>query len=60
MITETNVKDFMVGKRDREAGYYDKWYRYNHKDNGAAYDAGCMAAVASGNVPDNCVIIEAN
>ena len=59
-MNQTNVNDFEAGKRDRMAGYYDKWYRYNHKDDGAAYDDGCKAAVASGNIPDICVIIEAN
>jgi len=39
-INQTNVNDFNYGKRDKESGFYDKWYRYNHSDSGAAYDAG--------------------
>lgn len=30
--------------RDCSAGYYDKWYRYNHKDGGAAYNAAWIEA----------------
>ena len=40
MINQTTVNDFNAGKRDKRSGYYDKWYRYNRKDDGAAYDAG--------------------
>ena len=47
-MNETNVKDFLAGKKERMAGYYDKWYRYNRKDDGAAYDAGVKAAIDSG------------
>lgn len=36
----TIVRDFTVGAKDKAAGYYDKWYRYNRSDDGAAYDAG--------------------
>ncbi len=57
-ITETTVKDFQAGKRDRCAGYYDKWYRYNRADDGAAYDAGCKAAIDSGKASDHVTIIE--
>lgn len=32
--------DFKAGQRDKKAGYYDKWYRYNRRDDGEAYDAG--------------------
>jgi len=39
-MNQTNVNDFNFGKRDKKAGFYDKWYRYNHSDDGAAYDAG--------------------
>lgn len=40
MQTETIVKDYLAGQRDKKAGVYDKWYRYNHSDNGHAYDCG--------------------
>ena len=33
-------RDYDAGKRDCQFGIYDKWYRYHHKDDGAAYDAG--------------------
>jgi hypothetical protein len=49
MITQTQ-DDFDAGYRDRTAGYYDKWYRYNRTDDGAAYDAGVKAAIDSGNL----------
>lgn len=39
-INQTTINDFNFGKRDKRAGFYDKWYRCNHKDDGAAYDAG--------------------
>lgn len=39
-MNQTNVNDFNSGKRDKKAGYYDKWYRYCRKDDGAAYDSG--------------------
>jgi hypothetical protein len=56
-MNQTNVNDFNQGKRERTAGYYDKWYRYNRKDDGAAYDAGCKAAIDSGKAKDDCIII---
>ena len=37
---ETAVKDLERGYSERMVGYYDKWYRYNHADEGRAYDAG--------------------
>ncbi len=48
------------GYRDRLAGYYDKWFRYNRVDNGAAYDKGCVRAVDSGKCPDHFTLIEAS
>lgn len=39
-MNQTNVNDFNSGKSDKKAGFYDKWYRYNRQDSGAAYDAG--------------------
>lgn len=40
MNNQTIANDFSAGKRDRAAGYYDKWYRWNRKDDGRAYDEG--------------------
>ena len=57
-MNQTNVNDFNQGKRERMIGYYDKWYRYNRKDDGAAYDAGVKAAIDSGKAKDECIIIE--
>ena len=37
---ETATKDIERGYEERMVGYYDKWYRYNHADEGSAYDAG--------------------
>lgn len=37
---KTMENDIKAGKADKIAGYYDKWYRYNRKDEGAAYDIG--------------------
>lgn len=34
--------DFNIAKRDCKNGIYDKWYRYNRKDEGYAYDLGWM------------------
>ena len=34
------MSDFEKGQRDCRFGIYDKWYRYNHKDDGAEYDKG--------------------
>lgn len=55
---ETAKKDEAAGYRDRKAGYYDKWYRYNRADNGAAYDKGCVRAVNEGKCADDFVLIE--
>ena len=52
--------DEQRGYRDRMAGHYDKWYRYNRPDEGAGYDKGCVAAVNSGKCPDDFTLIEAN
>ena len=38
--TATQESDFMAGLEDCKAGYYDKWYRHNRKDDGSAYDDG--------------------
>ena len=47
------------GYKDRLAGYYDKWFRYNRSDDGAAYDRGCVRAVDAGKCPDHFTMIEA-
>ena len=39
-INQTNVDDFNSGKRDKNAGVYDKWFRWNRSDDGDAYDQG--------------------
>ena len=41
---ETAKKDIECGYRDRMVGYYDKWYRYSHADEGRAYDLGVRYA----------------
>ena len=40
--------DFQAGIADAKAGIYDKWYRYNRKDDGAWYDRGWQFAVTTG------------
>lgn len=42
---ETARKDEQAGYNDRRVGVYDKWYRYNRTDDGAAYDRGQQRAV---------------
>lgn len=57
----TEKRDENAGYNDRIAGFYDKWYRYNRVDNGAAYDKGCIKAVNSGKIKtDNFTLIQAN
>ena len=34
--------DYNRGMEDCRAGIYEKWYRYNHSDDGRAYDTGWM------------------
>ena len=55
---ETAKKDEAAGYRDRMAGYYDKWYRYNRNDNGAAYDRGAVRATREPKCPEEFHIIE--
>lgn len=43
----TALKDETAGYHDRLVGVYDKWYRYNRSDEGAAYDRGQQRAVCS-------------
>lgn len=39
---ETARHDYKCGMRDCKAGIFDKWFRYNHADNGRAYEIGWM------------------
>lgn len=41
-MRQTFERDVYAGRRDAEAGIYDKWYRYHRQDEGTAYDAGWM------------------
>ena len=54
-----HTTDEQRGYIDRIAGFYDKWYRYNRSDDGAAYDTGCVKAVDSGKCPDCFTLIGA-
>lgn len=36
----TAKRDYEAGMVDCQNGIYDKWYRYNHRDSGRAYDLG--------------------
>lgn len=42
--------DAYFGFKDASVGYYDKWYRYNRKDNGKRYDEGVAEAIRQGAV----------
>lgn len=33
-------RHYEAGKRDCQAGVYDKWYRYNTRNDGLAYNLG--------------------
>ena len=57
---ETAVKDIQAGYEQRMVGYYDKWYRYSHADEGAAYDAGVKLATSNPKCKDTFTIIECN
>jgi hypothetical protein len=57
-MNDTNVRDYQQGKKERMAGYYDKWYRYNRKDDGAAYDDGVRAATQNDKCKKDVIIIE--
>lgn len=54
----TQKEDEQRGFNDRKAGFYDKWYRYTRKDDGAAYDRGVIKAVESGLCPEHFTLIE--
>lgn len=42
------LTDFEYGYRDGKLGTYDKWYRYNRKDEGKEYDMGIKKAKGEG------------
>lgn len=46
-VAEQKVKaakqNYEAGKRDCQAGVYDKWYRYHTMQDGRAYDIGWQA-----------------
>lgn len=54
---ETARKDVKNGYDERSAGYYDKWYRYNHADEGRAYDIGVQCAASRCGCPEDFTII---
>lgn len=53
-----NNSDEQRGYKDRLSGYYDKWYRYNRADDGAAYDKGCVRAINTGKCPQHFTLID--
>lgn len=55
---KARLADEAKGFSDRNAGHYDKWYRYARSDEGAAYDRGCARAVDEGKCPEDFEIIE--
>ena len=55
---DTAMRDIQCGYNDRVVGYYDKWYRYNHADEGRAYDIGVREATKSPKCPEGFHIIE--
>ena len=57
---ETATKDIERGYEERMVGYYDKWYRYSHADEGAAYDAGQRIATENPKCSTEFNIIEFN
>lgn len=54
---ETAGKDIRAGYEQRGVGFYDKWYRYNHADEGRAYDLGVMLAASTAGCSENFQII---
>ena len=58
LTDEIAQSDEDIGYRDRMAGFYDKWYRYHHSDNGAAYDKGVKRAQTQPHCPAHCHVIE--
>ena len=54
----TAIKDMTNGYNERMVGYYDKWYRVNHADEGRAYDKGVQMAIQNSKCPCDYHIIE--
>lgn len=57
MYLDTACKDIKRGYDERLTGYYDKWYRYNHADDGFAYDRGVIRALGEKDCPKEVTII---
>ena len=55
---KTARHDILAGYKDRMVGYYDKWYRYSHADEGRAYDLGVRFATTQDNCLEEFEIIE--
>lgn len=55
---ETAMHDIRNGYNERMVGYYDKWYRYVHADEGRAYDYGVREATKNSNCVEEMRIIE--
>lgn len=49
-IKKGTYDDAYFGFKDAKGGYYDKWYRYNRKDDGRRYDEGVKEAIRQGAV----------
>lgn len=58
MTATEKRSDFARGYSDRMAGYYDKWYRYNRRDNGRLYEQGVLEAQNDARCPEQCNFIE--
>lgn len=55
---ETALHDMQRGYEERMVGFYDKWYRYSHADEGAAYDIGVRMAADNPKCRPECQYIE--
>lgn len=54
----TPGRDWLAGFNNACAGYYDKWYRHNRRDEGKAYDAGYQYARSIGRAKQDQQVIE--
>jgi hypothetical protein len=57
-VDDAEEDDIKYGYKDRMAGVYDKWYRYNRKDGGRSYDLGQKLAAKEKNAPEDVHFIE--
>jgi hypothetical protein len=57
MKAKQQMTDFERGRKEAKAGYYDKWYRYNRKDDGAEYDRGHAVGMTESKREGGCIII---